>query len=172
MISIKCPHCRVGLKIDEKKIPEGITFFNCPKCKQAIPLSALEEVRTIVDPPTDTILVQPYIKAGIGKLTVIGDNDTPEQTFPLHEGVQIIGRKANTSTADIRIVTGDKSMSRTHLQIEVKKEEKSGYKHYLTDNNSKNQTLYNNNYIGMGEVVVLKDNDFIIIGHTTLRFNE
>ena len=46
-----------------------------------------------------------------------------------------------------------------------------GYKHYLSDNNSKNQTLYNNNYLRKGEVVVLSDNDEITLGRTTLRFN-
>ncbi|WP_080904808.1 FHA domain-containing protein [Parabacteroides sp. Marseille-P3160] len=172
MISIKCPHCRVGLKIDEEKIPEGITSFHCPKCRHEIPLTILQEQRENAEPSTDTILVYPTALSGIGKLTVLANENTPEQTFPLHEGVQTIGRKAQTSTADIRITTGDRSMSRNHLQIEVKKTEKSGYKHYLTDNNSKNQTLYNNNYIGPGEVVVLKDKDEIIIGCTALRFNE
>ena len=46
------------------------------------------------------------------------------------------------------------------------------YKHYLSDNNSKNHTLYNNNYLSDGEVVVLHDNDEIILGHTVIRFND
>ena len=32
MISIKCPHCQVGLKVDEGKLPLGITSFKCPNC--------------------------------------------------------------------------------------------------------------------------------------------
>ena len=59
-----------------------------------------------------------------------------------------------------------------HIRIEVKKDPKGGYKHFLSDNNSKNHTLYNSNYLENGEVVVLKNNDEIIIGHTVLRFNE
>ena len=55
---------------------------------------------------------------------------------------------------------------------EVKKDSKGRYKHYLSDNNSKNHTLYNSNYLENGEVVVLNDGDEIVIGHTTLRFNE
>ena len=39
MISIKCPHCQVGLKVNEGKLPLGITSFKCPQCKQAIPIS-------------------------------------------------------------------------------------------------------------------------------------
>ena len=114
MISVKCPHCHVGLKVDEGKIP----------------------------------LVY------------------------LQEGVYIIGRKSKASTATIGIVTADKSMSREHIRIEVKKDAKGGYKHYLSDNNSKNHTLYNSNYLENGEIVVLNNNDEIIIGRTVLRFNE
>lgn len=43
MISIKCPHCHVGLKVDEGKIPLDITSFKCPKCKQPIPISILSK---------------------------------------------------------------------------------------------------------------------------------
>ena len=129
MISVKCPHCHVGLKVDEGKIPLDITSFKCPKCRQPIP-------------------------------------------FPLQEGVYIIGRKSKASTATIGIVTADKSMSREHIRIEVKKDAKGGYKHYLSDNNSKNHTLYNSNYLENGEIVVLNNNDEIIIGRTVLRFNE
>ena len=57
-------------------------------------------------------------------------------------------------------------------RIEVKKDVKGGYKHYLSDNNSKNHTLYNSNYLENGEIVVLNNNDEIIIGRTVLRFNE
>ena len=63
-------------------------------------------------------------------------------------------------------------MSRAHIRIEVKKSEQGGYKHLLSDNNSRNHTLYNGNYLESGEVVVLNDQDEIIIGHTVLRFNE
>ena len=62
-------------------------------------------------------------------------------------------------------------MSREHIRIEVKKDERGGYKLYLSDNNSKNHTLYNSNYLDEGEIVVLNNNDEIIIGHTILRFN-
>lgn len=171
MIAVKCPHCHVGLKVDEGKIPLGITSFKCPKCKEPIPLSLLSEKCNHQEIDSDTILVTP-VKTGIGRLTVLPDADTPEQAFPLHEGKVVIGRKSNASQATMPIITADRTMSREHICIEVKKDSKGGYKHFLTDNNSKNHTLYNNNYLENGEVVVLNDNDEIIIGRTVLRFNE
>ncbi|MDO4756637.1 MAG: FHA domain-containing protein [Parabacteroides sp.] len=167
MISVKCPHCNVGLKVDEGKLPLGITSFNCPKCKQPIPVSLLDKVDTNVE---TTLLYAPEQKT-IGKLSVISNKETKEQVFPLHEGVYIVGRESKTSKATICIKTEDKSMSREHIRIEVKKDAKGGYKHYLSDNNSKNQTLYNSNYLRNNEVVVLSDNDEITLGRTTLRFN-
>lgn len=170
MIAVKCPHCQVGLKVDERKIPLGITSFKCPKCKGSIPLSLLSSAESPAE-DSETVLVSPP-KDGIGRLTVLPDADTPEQTFPLHEGRMVVGRKSDSSKATLAIVTADRTMSREHICVEVKKDAKGGYKHYLIDNNSKNRTLYNNSYLETGEMVVLKDNDEIVIGRTVLRFNE
>jgi pSer/pThr/pTyr-binding forkhead associated (FHA) protein len=120
----------------------------------------------------DTGLLHP-IKKTTGRLTVVPDANTQEQIFPLSEGVSIIGRKSSRpSSTTISIRTTDRSMSREHIRIEVKKDARGGYKHYLSDNNSKNHTLYNSNFLGDEEVVILNNNDEIIIGRTVLRFNE
>jgi hypothetical protein len=172
MISVKCPHCKVGLKVDEQKIPKGTAFFKCPKCKREISVSLLEgKGEHCVVPESDTAVLQPA-KKECGKLTVLLNENTPEQSFPLQEGFFIVGRKASVSDANICIETGDKLMSRNHLRIEVKKNPQGGLIHSLADNHSKNQTLYNGRYLDGGEIVVLKNNDEIVIGHTTLRFND
>lgn len=171
MIAIKCPHCLVGLKVDEGKIPLGLTSFKCPKCKGAIPVSLLSTHTDEPEHEPETALVHP-VKTGLGRLTVLPDEHTPEQHFSLPEGLSIIGRQSNASKATLPIQTADRTMSREHAAIEVKKDGKGGYKHYLSDNNSKNHTLYNNNYLEDGEVVVLQDNDEIILGHTVIRFND
>ena len=170
MISLKCPHCQVALKVDETKLPEGINSFKCPKCKKTIPVSLLNKGENR-DNASDTVLLNP-IKTELGRIVVSADAtiNTPEQIFPLHEGVITIGRKSATSDVTFSIETLDKLMSRSHISIEVKKDTKGGYKHFLSDNNSKNRTLYNNNYLEPGEVVVLHDNDEIVIGRTSLRF--
>ncbi len=171
MISVKCPHCHVGLKVDEGKLPLDLTFFKCPKCKEPISVSLLQLDKKRGEEEQKTVLIHP-VSHSTGQLLVVKDDVTAEQIFPLYEGVSIIGRKSKASNATIGIVTTDKSMSREHIRIEVKKDSNGGYKHYLSDNNSKNHTLYNSNYLENGEVVVLKNNDEIIIGHTVLRFNE
>jgi pSer/pThr/pTyr-binding forkhead associated (FHA) protein len=111
--------------------------------------------------------------SGIGRLTVVADQNAEQQEFQLSEGALTIGRKAKVSTAAVCIQTSDKTMSRSHVRIDVKKDPKNkGYLHYLSDNNSKNRTLYNGKYIESGDVVILKDNDEIVLGRTIIRFNE
>lgn len=100
-----------------------ITSFKCPKCKEPIPLSLLSEKSNHQEVDSDTILVTP-VKTGIGRLTVLPDADTPEQAFPLHEGKVVIGRKSNASQATMPIITADRTMSREHICIEVKKIQK------------------------------------------------
>ncbi|OAV71000.1 hypothetical protein Barb6_01560 [Bacteroidales bacterium Barb6] len=172
MIPVRCPHCHMGLKVDEKKLPAGIRLFKCPSCKEAIPISLLTEGDLCVFDSdfSDTVLIrQP--NAGTGKIILLTDGDTNVHSFPLHEGMNVIGRKSAASQATIHIDTGDKSMSREHIRIEVKKDGEQGYKHYLSDNNSKNRTLCNSNYLGEGETIVLNDKDEIVIGHTVLQFS-
>jgi predicted Zn finger-like uncharacterized protein len=175
MIPVKCPHCGVGLKVDEQKIPKGITSFKCPKCKHEISVSQLQELqedRQVSSGGGDTMVIQTQ-KKGVGKLVVLPNEHTQEQTFPLQdEGLYIVGRKAATSNANIAIDTQDKAMSRNHIHIEVKKGAHGNPIHSLSDRQSKNHTRYNGRYLDEGEVIVLKNNDEIVIGDTVLRFCE
>ncbi|MDR2232319.1 MAG: FHA domain-containing protein [Tannerella sp.] len=170
MIPVKCPHCHVGLKVDEEKVPQGIDFFKCPKCKCDIPISSLEIKDKHHTDEIRTVVFQPSNNEG-GRLTVLLDANTSEQIFPLTEGHFTVGRKATTPTADICIETNDKMMSRSHLLIVVKHDAQGGLIHCLSDNKSKNRTIYNGKYLEDGEEVVLQDNDEIKIGNTVLRFN-
>ena len=170
MIPVKCPHCQVGLKVDELKIPKGINSFKCPKCKHDIPLSFLENKLKQSAGETNTVVFQTSRVEG-GKLTVFSDKQTKEQIFHLREGLYIVGRKSTVTNADIRIETEDKMISRNHCKIDVKKDSQGGLIHCLSDNHSKNRTMYNGKFLEQEEVVVLRNNDEIKIGHTFLRFN-
>jgi len=171
MIPVKCPHCQVGLKVDEQKIPKGINAFKCPKCKHDIPVSFLEKKDEHRTGGTDTVIFQPSKKEG-GKLTVFPNENTKEQVFHLREGNYIVGRKAAVSNANIRIETGDKMVSRNHFLLNVRKDSQGGLIHCLSDNQSKNKTMYNGKYLEEGEEVVLRNKDEIRIGNTLLHFNE
>ena len=129
MISIKCPYCQVGLKVDEGKLPLGLTSFKCPKCRQAIPVSLVLDKKTESEEP-DTVLVNPLVEKR-GRIMVLPAPETPQQSFILPEGISVIGRKSSASKATLMIETADRSMSREHIRIEVKKDEHGSNKHYL-----------------------------------------
>jgi predicted Zn finger-like uncharacterized protein len=173
MISIRCPHCYSGLKVDESKIPTNIQTFNCPKCKQPIPVNYVIKNPAADDSETVILSVQGTKDAKIGKIHVLPNDSTPEQTIQLMEGVNIIGRKSSAKTSPTAIKTTDKLMSRSHIGIEIRKDANKGdYIYYLYDNKSTNRTLYNKKYIEPGEVVTLKHSDEIQIGQTRLIFKE
>jgi predicted Zn finger-like uncharacterized protein len=173
MISIRCPHCQIGLKVDESKIPANIQTFNCPKCKQPIPISYVIKNQVTDDSETVILSFQGIKDAKIGKIYVLPNDSTPEQTIQLMEGVNIIGRKSSVQKSPTAIETTDKLMSRSHIGIEIRKDaNKDDFIYYLYDNKSTNRTLYNNKYIEPGEVVTLKHNDEIQIGQTRLIFKE
>jgi FOG: FHA domain len=172
MISIRCPHCHVGLKVDESKLPVNINSFPCPKCKKEIPVSLVVKPKT-GESDSETILLasHPFVSR-IGGLRVVENRLTSAQSISLQEGINIVGRKSDSSDISCPIATEDKQMSRAHIMIEVKKDIKGFYQHYLSDNKSKNRTLYNNNYLEQDEVIVLKNKDEIQIGQTLLIFEE
>jgi hypothetical protein len=160
----------VGLKIDERKLPPGLRSFKCPACREAVPVSLLN-IPPSPEPETETVLLRPTKFKSPGRITVVANDSTPEQVFPLEEGIHIMGRQSPTSGATLPIVTSDRMMSREHIRLEVSKDERGRYKHYLSDNKSRNNTLYKGSCLSAGEVAVLSDNDEIIIGNTLLRFN-
>jgi len=173
MIPVRCPHCQVGLKVDESKIPANIQTFNCPKCKQPISISYVINSQPIDDSETIILSTPEGKNAKAGKLHVLPNEFTPEQFIRLSEGVNIIGRKSPAKKSLTAIETKDKLMSRSHIGIEVRSDDANGkYNHYLYDNKSTNRTLYNRNYIEPGEIVILKSNDEIQIGQTRLIFEE
>ncbi len=171
MLSIKCPYCKVRLKIDESKIPAHLNAFNCPRCKQPISISLLHQYK-IVSNSEDTIYIQKNDNT-TATLTILPDACTPSQSFQLRTGINIIGRKnGNISEAKIEVETNDKLMSREHIKIEAVQYGNGEYNYLLSDYGSKNQTRHNSHFLDQGEIIVLRDKDEIEIGNTKIQFNK
>ena len=127
MIAIHCPHCQVGLKIDEQKIPAHLEAFNCPKCKQPIPVKLVNASLSTTSASAETQVLQATCSQ-MGRLEVESNPDTLPQMLLLHEGEQLIGRRSGqVDNAEFTgINTNDRSMSRAHLRIQVQKDAKNG----------------------------------------------
>jgi hypothetical protein len=96
--------------------------------------------------------------------------DGSNQTCALKLGHNVIGRIAQSGTADIQI-THDEYMSRRHVQIDVVSN-KGKMEHRLVEINSKNIVYLNGNPIERGEILFLKFGDQLTLGKTNIILEE
>lgn len=94
--------------------------------------------------------------------------------FPLHVGINSLGRKAETykpnMEPDTKIQTADGTMSRCHARIDVKRSvENDGYVFHLQDT-SLNGIDLNDKEIPKNAVVILNFGDQMIWGETKVIF--
>jgi hypothetical protein len=107
---------------------------------------------------------QPFAKFNVdtGQIRVAWES----KTYPLRLGSNVIGRIAQSGTADLQI-SNDEYMSRRHVQIDVVK--KNGIiEHHLVEINSKNIVYLNGKPIERGDVLILNFGDKLTLGKTTV----
>ena len=168
-LKIKCPYCSCILivkhmpNIETKTIP-------CPTCKKT---SRFTEYKLIPPPSTndDSTQIEDITKLetfgkGIGRLRQPGTG----KEYSLKLGLNIIGRKAQTSNATLQIDTNDRTMSRSHLSIEVCKLTTGGYIHYLSNAQNKNATYVNGQEVKNKDRIVLNGGEIIKMGDTIMKY--
>jgi len=111
----------------------------------------------------------PASQLSCGKLVFLSGNIPAAQ---LHEGRNIIGREATTSSADIRLPRSFDRISREHLIINVKRVG-AEYKHEVQlYKREVNVTMLNAITLSGGDVYLLNDGDTIKLPDLTLRFEK
>ena len=165
-IFIVCPECKQQLSFNEVPGYQNM-LVECPKCHFKAQASVYQSgghargAQGADDMATQ--LVVPTKSAGVvGQIRV---KATGEVQW-LKPGSNVIGRRAQTGTADIKIST-DKYMSRRHVQIDVVKKGE-GYAHHLVEINSKNIVKLNGAPINRGDILVLKFGDVLTLGTTEI----
>lgn len=165
-IFIVCPECHQQLSFNEVPGYQNMVV-ECPKCHFKANVSVYQSgalsrgAQGADDMPTQLVL-PPKSVYDIGQIRVI---DTNEIQF-LKLGQNIIGRRAKTGTADIKIST-DMYMSRQHVRIDVVKKD-HGYEHHLVEINSKNIVKLNGKPIKRGDILILKFGDTMTLGTTDI----
>lgn len=187
IIQIKCPFDGAVLSV---KNQPGIETKNvtCPICKHKYPFNQFKRVRPTFfneEPDTDypgeeehtgyaydtqssehTDLGQ--MNFTLGKLKIIGTG----KSYQLKTGRNVIGRKGLKSEADFQIETGEnRSMSREHIVIEVKKIPGKGFVHYISLFKERvNKTFIGNEQLVYGDCIVLAHGDIIRLPDADLKF--
>jgi len=186
---IKCPKCGVVLDVTNSK-NEAVKIITCPKCKvklevkfQRQPEQKPLEAHTVYgpQPPVNNGATQLGGSQGNGGATQLGLKGEGgsiqrallsynDKSYPLEIGQNIVGRKAQTSTATIQIATTDRYMSRQHAAILVKRMPDGSLKCTLRNDQNKNQTLVNGQPIENSDKITLIDGYRITMGKTTILF--
>lgn len=169
---IKCPNCGVILDVKNSH-DETERLITCPGCKILLKvnfkISEPLEAHTYYAPQvnhnsTVTQLAQPLKKHS--SLRLIYEN----HTYSLRMGINKVGRKSNSSVADIQIETNDRYMSRQHAIINVVRMTDDGLKVTLKNDQNKNQTVVNGQVVENGDEIRLTDGNNIVMGQTTILF--
>lgn len=104
----------------------------------------------------------------IGRLLLPGCT----QPVQLKVGSNIIGRKANSSTASIQVDDPSHMMSRTHFYINVKQSTTGMFHSFYLTPGTKNPTYLNGNKVDPDDKYFLNDGDCIRIGDVEIKFEK
>lgn len=90
--------------------------------------------------------------------------------YLLSEGINIVGRKSESSKATVQIVTDDRYMSRRHSSIKLSTMPDGSQKALISNAENKNRTFINGQELSGNDVLTLSDGDEIKMGHTTMIY--
>lgn len=170
--------CPCGAKLRIKRAP-GIESktLTCPKCGTRRPFTQYRDPKDITpNPPTD----EGGGGGGVPGGTVVAGAESASlpylldtasgKTYSLNEGDNIVGRGADSSKADIKIVTTDKKLSREHFVITCKKVG-AGFKFFIRLYKKEvNTTKVSNELLSFGDEIVIQNGAKITVNQTTLQF--
>lgn len=167
-IFIVCPECGQQLSFNEVPGYQNMVV-QCPKCFFKANASVYKSgaqarggAGMAQDMPTQ-IVAPPKSTFDVGQIRVLATNEIEW----LKEGSNVIGRRAVSGTADIKI-SNDPYMSRRHIQINVVKKP-FGYEHQLSVVGTTNLPLLNGTEVQPGEILPLKFGDIITLGKTQIK---
>lgn len=176
VLLVVCPNCRSRLTI---KNDPGIQdkILGCPICKFRAKVSVylMGQAGKGGQGASDDATQLPgsfgqQIKTDTGQMRVMQTG----QICELRMGSQVLGRLAQSGTADIQIGSDnykDMYMSRRHVQIDVVKTAR-GVEHHLVEIGSKNIIQLNGRDIQRGDEIILNFGDKLTLGKTDLILEE
>ena len=182
---VQCPSCGQVLNVQNPN-NKALIEYNCPKCNAWLqtkftPQQEPFEAKTFHGSKRPPMNNGATLLSGVdtgstllsvfkGELNKNAQLEVNGQPYPLQEGLNIVGRKSDTSKATVQIETDDASMSRQHCKITVSTLPNGTKKVVLSNYLNKNRTLINEQLITMGEKIRLSDGNKITMGCTIVTF--
>ena len=194
---IKCPQCNAVLDVKNSK-NEAVKQINCPQCKAPLmvkfpPQLEPMEAETYYAPkkpaPNDGATQlsggldgATQLVGNISSATRLASPTTQLQArpkllfqgreYPLDEGRNVVGRRAQTSQATVQIDSTDRYMSRQHCIITVTSLPDGSKKAVLTNFQNKNATTIDGQEITSTDAIRLTNGNSIKMGKTTVTFKQ
>ncbi len=176
VISVVCPNCRSRLSI--QNVPGVMDkVLPCPICKYKAKVSVYKigQAGKGGQGASDEATQLPgyigqQVKNDTGQMRVLQTG----QICELRLGSQVLGRLAQSGTADVQIGSDkyrDEYMSRRHVQIDVIKTS-HGIEHHLVEIGSKNIIQLNGRDILRGDEIILNFGDKLTLGKTDIILEE
>lgn len=122
--NVKCPSCGVVLEV-KNSMNEPVKIITCPQCGTSLRVKFQQQTE---NEPLDA---RTYLANGGGNETQIAMGNyvggkvfvvCEGNSYELHEGRNVIGRKAKSSVADTQLDVNDRYMSRENALVNVYKE--------------------------------------------------
>lgn len=170
-VEIVCPQCHVRLSVTNSK-DEAIKRIKCPNCGKPIVIRFKRNIQN--DGATELGGLPLAGATQLGPVNVSRQSCYLELNgtkYDLQIGRNSIGRKANSSTADVQLDVNDLYMSRQHVIINVRRLSDGGIKTGICNDRNKNATRINGIELKSGDEIILHDNDSIRMGDTTVTFH-
>lgn len=184
IIKIKCPNCGAVLAV---KMQSGIENkkVTCPVCNESALFKDYKKVTPKINSDDtqypgsseeSTDYKEDTELGGIKSNNITGHLKAISGTtgvFQVNLGRNVIGRKASSSKANIKIpVSSEKNrLSREHIVIDVKNVPGKGLVHYLSLYKERlNDTFLNKVKIEYGDCLVLNHGDVLELPDVRLRF--
>ena len=146
-LRIKCPSCGIVLDVRNSK-NEDVKRIVCPNCHKHLAVTFHE-----LPSPAHPSIGMLYYGAA---------------SYPLKEGIQVIGLKDPASKADIQIATGDPSLMMEHAKLKVVSLHDGGYKYIVSPHGKNSPVSVNQLPLQEDDEVVLKAGDELKLGDTVL----
>lgn len=158
---IVCPNC-MGVMPVRNTTGQPVMEVTCQQCDARLAVRFLALERQPADDQETILDLKPAAHRGYC-LKLAG------QSYPLAQGMNIIGRMATSSEATVQIMTDSRKMSRMHARIDVLPT--SSHQALLSNWHNKNATSVNGQPLDEGGTVTLKPGDRVMMGDVELVFD-
>ena len=177
---IKCDSCGLTLNVPQRN-GEPVRVIRCPNCSHQLrvefdpqPKDSSETVygggmanNHQPQPSEDgaTIYAQKKIISK-GMLMCNG------KRYPLHNGRNVVGRKAPSSEADVQIDSIDRHISRQHAIIKMSRVADGSLRALISCTKDRLTTIVGGQSLAVGDEIVLTSGITLVLGETSLLYLE